>query len=286
MTSDQSINADSVEEADVFAAYQDGGQTCIQVFFFLAQNWGNRAYYPKADRSLAVEDILESFIAQFYDDKPVPREILLSCDVPSRALLAEALSTKAERKVAINVPQRGGKTDLVAHAVQNAKEALGRKMAETSSQRALLKGTAERFDLARTPRRIEVYDNSHIQGENAVGAMIVAGPDGLAKNQYRKFNIKSADITAGDDYAMIREVLTRRLKRLAAGDDELDDAGATADERDAPSTPDDATADSNQAATAETSRITEPAPPSITERGADAIAFGVLQADAKSPDIA
>ena len=282
VTSDQSINAEAVEEADVFAAYQDGGQFCIQVFFFRSnQNWGNRAYYPKADRSFEIADVLESFIAQFYDDKPVPREILLSHDVPSRALLAEALTTKAARKVAINVPQRGGKTDLVAHAVQNAKEALGRKMAETSSQRALLKGTAERFGLSRTPRRIEVYDNSHIQGENAVGAMIVAGPDGLVKNQYRKFNIKSAEITAGDDYAMMREVLTRRLKRLATGDGE--EAGQDVSE----TPPDDdrieAVSGTGPTGTTEASRITEPAPPSITERGADAIAFGVLPADEIAP---
>jgi len=215
VTSDQTINAQAVEEADVFGAYQNGGQTCIQVFFFRSgQNWGNRAYYPKADRSLAVEDVLESFIAQFYDDKPVPREILLSHDVPSRNLLGEALTTKAARKVAVAAPQRGSKTDLVAHAVRNAKEALGRKMAETSAQRSLLKGVGERFALERTPRRIEVYDNSHIQGDNAVGAMIVAGPEGFVKNAYRKFNIKSADVSAGDDYAMMREVLTRRLKRL------------------------------------------------------------------------
>ncbi|MEM6497633.1 MAG: excinuclease ABC subunit UvrC [Pseudomonadota bacterium] len=285
VTSDQSINAESVEEADVFAAFQEGGQTCIQVFFFRSgQNWGNRAYYPKADRSLSAEDVLESFIAQFYDDKPVPKQILLSHDIPSRALLAEALATKADRKVTIQVPQRGAKTDLVAHAVQNAKEALGRKMAETSSQRALLKGTAERFNLARVPRRIEVYDNSHIQGENAVGAMIVAGPDGLVKNAYRKFNIKSADITAGDDYAMMREVLTRRLKRLAVEDDDTsgndDEEALTTGNTEAVSTTSDAAPPiDNNAHASETSRITEPAPPSITERGADAIAFGVLPAD-------
>ena len=291
VTSDQSINADNVTEADVFAAYQNSGQTCIQVFFFRSgQNWGNRAYYPKADRSLAVEDVLESFIAQFYDDKPVPRQILLSHDVPSRHLLAEALSTKSARKVAITMPQRGAKTSLVAHAVQNAKEALGRKMAETSSQRALLSDTAERFALPRRPRRIEVYDNSHIQGENAVGAMIVAGPDGLAKNQYRKFNIKSADITTGDDYAMMREVLNRRLKRLALDEDDADgevhdpDTDDASDAELVAARPDDfdGAADLSPApadAAADTSRITEPAPPSITERGADAIAFGVLPAD-------
>ena len=215
VTADQSINPEGVEEADVFAAYQDGGQTCIQVFFFrTGQNWGNRAYYPRADRSLPVEEVLESFIAQFYDDKPVPRLILLSHDVPSRELLAEALSTKAERKTEIRVPSRGTKSGLVEHALSNAREALGRKLAESSSQARLLEGLAERFTLSRIPRRIEVFDNSHISGTNAVGAMIVAGPDGFVKGQYRKFNIKSPDTAPGDDYAMMREVLTRRFKRI------------------------------------------------------------------------
>ncbi|HEX6001122.1 MAG TPA: excinuclease ABC subunit UvrC, partial [Hyphomicrobiaceae bacterium] len=177
-------------------------------------NWGNRAYFPRADRSIGVEDVLESFIAQFYDDKPVPRLILLSHELPNRELLADALSTKAERRVEIRVPQRGVKTGVVEHALQNAREALGRKLAESSSQRTLLEGLAQRFGLARAPRRIEVYDNSHIMGSNAVGAMIVAGADGFVKNQYRKFNIKTEGLTPGDDYAMMREVLTRRLKRL------------------------------------------------------------------------
>jgi excinuclease ABC subunit C len=219
VTSDQAINPDGIEEADVFAAHQEGGQTCIQVFFFRAgQNWGNRAYYPKADRAIPVEEVLDAFVAQFYDDKPVPRLILLSHDVPSRSLLAEALSTKAERRVEIRCPQRGAKSGLVDHALTNAREALGRKLAESSSQRLLLQGVADRFGLAATPRRIEVYDNSHISGTHAVGAMIVAGPEGLAKGQYRKFNIKSTELAPGDDYAMMREVLTRRLKRLVVGE--------------------------------------------------------------------
>jgi len=213
---DQAINPDNIEEADVFAAHQEGGQTCIQVFFFRAgQNWGNRAYYPKADKSLPVEDVLSSFIAQFYDDKPVPRMLLVSHDFEERALMAEALTTKAERKVDIRVPSRGTKSGLVEHALSNAKEALGRKLAETSSQTRLLEGVQERFGLAECPRRIEVYDNSHISGTNAIGAMIVAGPEGFVKNAYRKFNIKSPDTAPGDDYAMMREVLTRRFKRLA-----------------------------------------------------------------------
>ena len=216
VTADQAINPEGVEEADVFAAYQDGGQTCIQVFFFrTGQNWGNRAYYPKADRSLPVEEVLDSFIAQFYDDKPVPRLILISHDVPSRELLAEALSIKAERKVEVRVPSRGTKSALVDHALSNAREALGRKLAESSSQARLLAGLAERFELPRVPRRIEVFDNSHISGTNAVGAMIVAGPEGFVKGQYRKFNIKSPDTAPGDDYAMMREVLARRFKRVA-----------------------------------------------------------------------
>ena len=216
VTADQTINPEGVEEADVFAAHQDGGQTCIQVFFFrTGQNWGNRAYYPKADRSLPVEDVLDSFIAQFYDDKPVPRLILLSHDVPNRELLSEALTIKAGRKVELRVPERGTKSTLVDHAMSNAREALGRKLAESSSQARLLEGLAERFSLPGVPRRIEVYDNSHISGTNAVGVMVVAGPEGFVKGQYRKFNIKSADLTPGDDYAMMREVLTRRFKRLA-----------------------------------------------------------------------
>ncbi|MEQ1651179.1 MAG: excinuclease ABC subunit UvrC, partial [Hyphomicrobium sp.] len=216
VTADQTINPEGVEEADVFAAYQDGGQTCIQVFFFrTGQNWGNRAYYPKADRTLPVEDVLDSFVAQFYDDKPVPRLILLSHGVPSREVLAEALSIKAERKVEIRVPSRGTKSGLVEHALTNAREALGRKLAESSSQARLLAGVAERFGLAKVPRRIEVFDNSHISGSNAVGAMIVAGPEGFVKGQYRKFNIKDPDTAPGDDYAMMREVLTRRFKRIA-----------------------------------------------------------------------
>ena len=163
VTADQSINPDGVEEADVFAAYQDGGQTCVQVFFFrTGQNWGNRAYYPKADRSLDAAEVLDSFVAQFYDDKPVPRLILMSHDIPNRALLAEALTSKANRKVDIRVPSRGTKSSLVEHALTNAREALGRRLAESSTQARLLEGLAERFNLQAPPRRIEVFDNSHI----------------------------------------------------------------------------------------------------------------------------
>jgi hypothetical protein len=205
----------------------------VQVFFFRSgQNWGNRAYFPRADKSIGVEDVLESFIAQFYDDKPVPRLILLSHDLPNRQLLTDALSTKAERKVEVRVPQRGAKTGVVEHAVQNAREALGRKLAESSSQRTLLEGLRDRFGLARAPQRVEVFDNSHIMGTNAVGAMIVAGPEGFVKSQYRKFNIKTEGLTPGDDYAMMREVLTRRLKRLL-----LDEAEAPSADGVRPCTP-------------------------------------------------
>jgi excinuclease ABC subunit C len=219
VTADQSINPEGIEEADVFAAHQEGGQTCVQVFFFrTGQNWGNRAYFPRADRAIDVAEVVESFIAQFYDDKPVPRLILSSHDFETRELMEEALGTKADRRVEIRVPQRGSKTGLVEHALQNAREALARKMAEGSSQMKLLTAMAERFGLAKLPRRIEVFDNSHIMGTNAVGAMIVAGAEGFVKGQYRKFNIKSEAVTPGDDYAMMREVLERRFKRLADHD--------------------------------------------------------------------
>jgi excinuclease ABC subunit C len=189
----------------------------VQVFFFrTGQNWGNRAYFPKADRSLGPGEVLGAFLAQFYDDKPVPRLVLISHAIEEQELLAQALTAKSDHKVEILLPRRGEKKDLVDHALANAREALGRKLADTSSQRKLLAALAECLNLSRVPRRIEVYDNSHIQGSNAVGAMIVAGPEGFQKNQYRKFNIRSADLTPGDDFAMMREVLTRRFKRLIA----------------------------------------------------------------------
>ena len=214
VTQTQGINPQSVEEADVFGLSQEGGQTCIQVFFFRSfQNWGNRAYYPKADRSHEAPEILAAFLAQFYDDKPVPDLVLLSHDIEEPELLEEALSTHAGRRIELAVPQRGEKKTLVEHAVTNAREALGRKMAESSSQAKLLEGVQRAFGLAERPRRIEVYDNSHIQGTNPVGAMIVAGPDGLIKSQYRKFNIRSEEI-GSDDFAMMREVLARRFSRL------------------------------------------------------------------------
>jgi excinuclease ABC subunit C len=213
--SQQGVNLRGVDDADVFAIHQAGGYNCVQVFFFrTGQNWGNRAYFPKADRGVPADEVLNAFIAQFYDDKPCPHTILVSEELPERALLAEALSTKSGHAIEIARPKRGEKRDVVDHALANAREALGRKLAETSSQQALLKAFAELFGLPALPRRIEVYDNSHIQGSNAVGAMVVAGPEGFVKNQYRKFNIRSEEITPGDDFGMMREVLERRFKRL------------------------------------------------------------------------
>ncbi|HTQ83540.1 MAG TPA: excinuclease ABC subunit UvrC, partial [Pseudolabrys sp.] len=213
----QGINPRTIEEADVFAVHQQGGYTCVEVFFFrTGQNWGNRAYFPKADRAFGPSEVLGAFLAQFYDDKPPPRLILVSHEFDERALLAEALGTKVERKVEIAVPQRGERKELVAHAAANAREALARRLADTSSQQRLLHALTETFGLAKAPRRIEVYDNSHIAGTNAVGAMVVADAEGLRKNQYRKFNIRSAELTPGDDYGMMREVLQRRFKRLLA----------------------------------------------------------------------
>ncbi|UXN04784.1 excinuclease ABC subunit UvrC [Bartonella sp. HY406] len=211
----QGINPQGVDEADVFALHFEGGQSCIQVFFFrTGQNWGNRAYFPKADPSISTSEILSAFIAQFYDDKPIPSLILTSEVIEEEDLLSQALSLKANRKITIAQPQRGEKKDLVDHALTNAREALGRRLAETSTQARLLQGFAETFKLDHVPKRIEVYDNSHIMGTNAVGGMIVAGPEGFVKNQYRKFNIKSQDITPGDDYGMMREVMERRFSRL------------------------------------------------------------------------
>jgi excinuclease ABC subunit C len=215
ITSHQGINPRTLEEADVFAVHQAGGYTCVEVFFFrTGQNWGNRAYFPKADRALGAGEVLSAFLAQFYDDKPPPRLALVSHDFEERALLAAALTAKSGRKVEVSVPQRGERKELLLHALANAREALARKLADTSSQQKLLKALTETFALPRAPRRIEVYDNSHIGGTNAVGAMVVAGPEGLRKNQYRKFNIRSTELTPGDDYGMLREVLQRRFKRL------------------------------------------------------------------------
>src|SRR6266478_1079765 len=236
--SQQGINPRTVEEADVFAIHQEGGYSCVEVFFFrTGQNWGNRAYFPRAEKSFTPEEVLASFLAQFYDDKPPPRLVLLSHAIEEAELLADALSIKAGFKVEVSTPRRGEKKELIAHALTNAREALGRKLADTATQGRLLAGLVTTLGLPHPPQRIEVYDNSHIQGTNAVGAMIVAGPDGFIKNQYRKFNIKSEGLTPGDDYAMMREVLERRFKRLLKPP-EGDAAKAKADDDSFPQWPD------------------------------------------------
>ncbi|MBO6673670.1 MAG: excinuclease ABC subunit UvrC [Rhizobiales bacterium] len=227
--SHQGINPRNVEEADVFALHAEGGQFCVQVFFFrTGQNWGNHAYFPKADKSVEPEEVLQSFLSQFYDNKPIPKLILTSHKLPEADLMADAFSQHAARRIEISKPQRGEKRDLVNHAITNAREALARKLADSASQTKLLNGLAEALNLDASPRRIEVYDNSHIMGTNAVGGMIVAGPDGFVKNQYRKFNIKDSTLTPGDDFGMMREVLTRRFSRLVKenGDAEPTDSDA------------------------------------------------------------
>ncbi len=212
---EQGINPETVVEADVFALHAEGGQACVQVFFFRAgQNWGNRAYFPRVDKSDEDGEIIDAFLGQFYEDKPIPRLILLSHAAPNAELLAEAFALQSGHKVELAVPARGEKKALVDHALTNAREALGRKLAESSAQSKILAAVCEAFGLEGQPERIEVYDNSHIMGTNAVGGMIVAGPEGFLKNQYRKFNIRSQDLVPGDDYGMMREVLRRRFGRL------------------------------------------------------------------------
>ncbi|SFL77604.1 Excinuclease ABC subunit C [Methylorubrum salsuginis] len=212
----QGVNTQGVEEADVFALDEQAGQFCIEVFFFRNfQNWGNRAYFPKADRSMSAEEVLASFISQFYDDKPAPRVVLVSHAVEDAELVAAALSSRVDHRVEIHLPQRGERKNLVDYAKRNAKEALGRRLADTASQGKLLTALGQTLGLEKPPRRVEVYDNSHISGTNAVGGMIVAGPTGFMKTHYRTFNIKSEELTPGDDFGMMREVLTRRFKRLA-----------------------------------------------------------------------
>src|SRR6202163_2615292 len=237
--SQQGINPRTVEEGDVFAIHQEGGYSCVEVFFFrTGQNWGNRAYFPRAEKSFTPEEVLASFLAQFYDDKPPPKLILLSHQIEECELLANALSIKAGFKVEITTPRRGEKKELVAHALTNAREALGRKLADTATQGRLLEGLVTTLGLPHPPKRIEVYDNSHIQGTNAVGAMIVAGADVINKHKYRKFNIRSEGLTPGDDYAMMREVLQRRFKRLLAAAAEGDGAKAKGEDDSFPQWPD------------------------------------------------
>jgi excinuclease ABC subunit C len=213
--STQGVNTQSVEEADVFAIDLQAGQFCVEVFFFRNwQNWGNRAYFPRADKSLSAAEVLGAFVLQFYADKPPPRLVLLSEDIEDCALVADALSVQAGHKVEVLAPKRGERRALVEGASRNAKEALGRRLADTASQQKLLAGLATAFGLAATPRRVEVYDNSHISGTNAVGGMIVAGANGFMKQHYRTFNMGQDEFSPGDDFGMMREMLRRRFARL------------------------------------------------------------------------
>ncbi|WP_424177583.1 excinuclease ABC subunit UvrC [Yoonia sp. TsM2_T14_4] len=215
----QGINPQNTAEADVIALHTDGGQACVQVFFIRAnQNWGNHDYYPRISGEEDMAEVMEAFVGQFYAGREPPRMLILSHGLDNDDLMAAALAEKAGRKIEIVVPQRGEKAELVQNALRNARESLARKMSETATQSRLLKGLAEAFDLPKVPQRIEVYDNSHIQGAHAVGAMVVAGPDGFDKNQYRKFNIRGEDLTPGDDFGMMKEVLTRRFQRLIKED--------------------------------------------------------------------
>ena len=219
--STQGINPRTVAEADVIALHLEGGQACVQVFFIRAnQNWGNRDFYPRIGADVEAAEVLEAFLGQFYDNKEPPRLLLLSHPIENQDLMEEALSGKLGLKVDIAIPQRGEKAELIEGAARNARESLARRLAESATQSKLLRGLADAFDLDSPPRRIEVYDNSHIQGTNAVGGMIVAGPDGFEKAQYRKFNIRGEDLTPGDDFGMMKEVLTRRFKRLQKEDPE------------------------------------------------------------------
>ena len=221
----QGINPRSTEQADVIALHMEGGQACVQVFFIRAhQNWGNRDFYPRTGSGSGggegadASEVMEAFVGQFYDNKTPAPLVLLSHPVENPDLMQEALSQKAGRKVTLVLPKRGEKAELVENAARNARESLARRMAQTATQARLLRGLGEAFSLEAPPSRIEVYDNSHIQGAHAVGAMIVAGPEGLMKSQYRKFNIKGENLTPGDDFAMMKEVLTRRFKRLLKED--------------------------------------------------------------------
>ena len=215
VTTDQGVNPDGVEEADVVAIAQDGGKSCVQVFFFRAgQNWGNQSFFPRHEAGAEPEEVLAAFLAQFYDDKPAPGLILASHSLEDAELIGEALSLRADRKVTIHAPQRGEKRKLVDQTRNNAREALARRMSESATQAQLLKGVAKVFKLDAPPERIEVYDNSHIQGSNALGAMIVAGPEGFTKTQYRRFNMKGDDAATNDDFAMMAAMLRRRFSRL------------------------------------------------------------------------
>ncbi|WP_120632314.1 excinuclease ABC subunit UvrC [Ruegeria sp. EL01] len=219
----QGINPRGVTEADVISLYMDSGQACVQVFFIRAnQNWGNRDFYPRVGPDVSAAEAMEAFLGQFYDNKEPPQQLILSDAIENADLMQQALTEKAGRKVEILVPQRGEKQELVAGALRNARESLARRMSESATQAKLLRGVAKAFELDSPPNRIEVYDNSHIQGTNAVGGMIVAGPEGYMKNAYRKFNIRGDDLTPGDDFGMMKEVLTRRFTRLQKEDPDRD----------------------------------------------------------------
>ncbi|MFW8595558.1 excinuclease ABC subunit UvrC [Cribrihabitans neustonicus] len=217
--SSQGINPRGVAEADVIGLHMEGGQACVQVFFIRAnQNWGNQDFYPRVDADMSAAEVMEAFLGQFYGNKEPPRQLILSDAIENTDLMEAALTEQAGRRVEVAVPQRGEKSELVAFAVRNARESLARRMAESATQAKLLRGLAEAFGLEAPPQRIEVYDNSHIQGTNAVGGMIVAGPEGLMKNAYRKFNIRGEDLVPGDDFGMMKEVLNRRFSRLLKED--------------------------------------------------------------------
>jgi len=232
----QGVNVASVKDADVVALHQEGGLTCIQVFFYRSgQNWGNRGYFPSHARDQGGAEVLAAFLGQFYDDKAPPAEVLLNLEAEGRELIQQALTIKAGRRVRVFLPRRGDKRDLVRQAEANARDALSRRLAENASQRQVMEQVGELFGLDGLPQRIEIYDNSHIQGSNAIGAMVAAGPEGFLKNAYRKFNIRSDKLTPGDDYAMMREVLSRRFSRLlraeSAGEEADDDNARIAGER-------------------------------------------------------
>ena len=224
----QGINLNGLQDVDVVAVHQSGGQSCVQIFFFRSgQNYGNRAYYPRHQKEVAAADVLRAFIAQFYSNRAAPPLVLVNQEIEESELIEEALSLKASRRVRIHRPMRGDKSNMVVDAERNAREALARRFSESAAQRKLFEGLADKLGLDGVPERIEVYDNSHISGTNAVGAMIAAGPEGFMKKAYRKFNIQSdaipkaeGGISVGDDYGMMREVLSRRFSRLLKKDPE------------------------------------------------------------------
>jgi excinuclease ABC subunit C len=266
----QSVNPDGLVEADVFAIHSEAGASAVQAFFFRAgQNWGATVWYPKHDRDDTPEEVLTAFIAQFYDDKPVPKLILLNHEIEEWDLMTDALEMKAEHKVEIRTPQRGEKRGIVEQAALNAREALGRKLAETQSQQKIFSAVQKVFDLPEAPRRIEVYDNSHIMGTNMVGGMVVAGPDGFEKGSYRKFNIKDQDIEPGDDYGMMREVMRRRFGRLKKEWEELNSpSAAESGEADDPQGRTEGTpATSPAVETSPSDALRAPPPPSLHAEG-------------------